>query len=216
MKVQALLDVPRSKIAVCPAGFPEWGRPPRRFKRTGYLLFVGSLEPRKNLARLLTAYEDLVTRVPGLPKLVLAGRLGHGMDDLLERTTRPPLAGHVDRLGYVSDSERQSVYDGARALVLPSLDEGFGMPVLEAMSLGIPVVASNRGALPELVGEAGVLIDPTSAADIAEGCRRMLTDDRLAEDLATRGLARAARFSWRRTAQLVRQAFVEAVESRGI
>ena len=135
---------------------------------------------------------------------------------LLERTTRPPLAGHVDRLGYVSDSERQSVYDGARALVLPSLDEGFGMPVLEAMSLGIPVVASDRGALPELVGEAGVLIDPTSAADIAEGCRRMLTDDRLAEDLATRGLARAARFSWRRTAQLVRQAFVEAVESRGI
>ena len=122
LAVIALLDVPRSKIAVCPAGFPEWGRPPRRFKRTGYLLFVGSLEPRKNLARLLTAYEDLVTRVPGLPKLVLAGRLGHGMDDLLERTTRPPLAGHVDRLGYVSDSERQSVYDGARALVDRCLD----------------------------------------------------------------------------------------------
>ena len=214
-QVEALLHVPRSKIAVCPAGFPEWARAPRGFDRTGYLLFVGSLEPRKNLSQLLTAYEELVTRLPALPRLVLAGRLSDGMNDLLHRTTRPPLVGRVDHLGYVSDAERQSVYEGARALVLPSFDEGFGMPALEAMSLGIPVVASDRGALPELVGDAGILIDPTSEADLAEACRQVLTDDGLAQDLADRGRSRAATFSWRRTAQTVRQAFAEAVGRRG-
>jgi glycosyltransferase involved in cell wall biosynthesis len=94
--------------------------------------------------------------------------------------------------------------------VLPSLEEGFGMPVLEAMSLGIPVVASDRGALPDLLGDAGILIDPTNEAELADACGRVLLEDRLAQHLSMRGRSRAANFSWRHTAAAVRQAFVEA------
>jgi alpha-1,3-rhamnosyl/mannosyltransferase len=126
---------------------------------------------------------------------------------------QPPLAGHVEYLGYLRDDERQRVYAGARVLVLPSHEEGFGMPVLEAMSLGVPVIASGRGALPELVGDAGLLIDPRDTESIVGALDRLLVEVGLAETLGRRGMARSARFRWQHTADAFRAAFQEAVEA---
>src|SRR5262249_59989576 len=115
----------------------------------GYVLFVGTLEPRKNVGGLLEAYARLVQRRPDVPKLVLAGRAIHLSKPWLEALARPPLAGKATHLGYVQDDQREALYKGAAMLVLPSFNEGFGLPVLEAMTVGVPVVASARGAVPE-------------------------------------------------------------------
>ncbi len=213
-EVRRILEVPADHIAVCPPGVPEWLSPARGFDQKGYLLFMGTLEPRKNIRTLLAAYQRLLASGANVPKLALAGKIGPEADACLDSLTKPPLCGNVELLGYVAESERQRVYAGARALVLPSFDEGFGMPVLEAMSLGIPVIASARGALPELVGEAGLLIDPTNEVALCEALARVATNDALAQALASRGRARASLFSWRRTAAAVRQVFIEAVSAR--
>jgi AbrB family looped-hinge helix DNA binding protein len=135
--------------------------------RDGYLLFVGTLEPRKNLGVLLDAYAILLETRTAVPTLVIVGRTTPEAGSWLARIAEPPLAGRVRVLGYISDAERENVYAGARVLILPSLDEGFGLPALEAMSAGVPVVASSRGALPEVVGTGGMLFDPTRPADLA-------------------------------------------------
>src|SRR5919109_357797 len=166
-EVQDRLQVPHEQIAVCPPGLPDWRGAQRHFDRDGYLLFMGTIEPRKNVPGLLDAYSRLVARrlarsgVEGsqVPALMLAGGADAAAHDVLQRVSEPPLAGRVTHLGYVADTDRERVYAGARALVLPSFEEGFGMSALEAMSLGIPVVVSDRGALPALVGDAGLVID---------------------------------------------------------
>lgn len=206
-QVGRMLEVPRERISVCPAGVPEWPAATRGFDRRGYVLFFGTNEPRKNVPGLLAAYRQLSADHPDSPTLVMAGRAGLGPDDLEDA-----LRGRVEHRGYVPDGDRQALYLGARVLVLPSFEEGFGMPVLEAMSLGIPVVVSARGALPELVREAGVIVDPADTSSIAHALRRVLTDDPLADALASRGLARAAEFSWGQTATAVRRAFEAALE----
>jgi glycosyltransferase involved in cell wall biosynthesis len=213
-EVQHLLQVDPERIAVCPPGLPAWRHSPTGFDRSGYLLFVGTTEPRKNVDGLLRAYERLVQRWPDAPRLVLAGKPAADAGGVAERLTQSPLATRVDQLGYVAEEKRQDVYAGARALVLPSFEEGFGMPALEAMSLGIPVVVSNRGALPEVVGDAGLLVDPTDTDALCDSLRRVLADDQLATTLATRGRAHAAPFSWDRTATLVRAAFAAALQRR--
>jgi alpha-1,3-rhamnosyl/mannosyltransferase len=122
----------------------------------------------------------------------------------------------VEYQGYVPDSERQGVYAGARLLVLPSFDEGFGMPVVEAMSLGVPVVASNRGALPEVSGGAAVLVDPEDLGGLSQAMERVLFDGALARRLGEEGLRRAKGFSWARTAELTRAAYRRAIEARRV
>jgi glycosyltransferase involved in cell wall biosynthesis len=117
-------------------------------------------------------------------------------------------------LGYVPDAERENLYASARALVLPSLDEGFGLPVLEAMSAGVPVVASNRGALPEVVGTGGILIDPTRPAELAAALASLITDDAVAAHWGAAGLDRARAFSWSAAATTLRLAYSEAVARR--
>ena len=109
---------------------------------------------------------------------------------------------------------RQALYEGARLLVLPSLDEGFGLPVLEAMATGVPVVAANRGALPEVVGGAGPLIDPESPEDLASAIEKILNDDAFAAACVAKGLARAREFQWATTAELVCDVYRAAVEHR--
>ena len=213
-EVHRAFGVEREKLFVCPPGVPDWQATPRRYDRNGYLLFIGTLEPRKNVPGLLDAYARLLERSPRIPDLVLAGRTGSQSPEILQRISQPPLAGHVEHLGYVSDAVRQQVYARARALVMPSLEEGFGMPVLEAMSLGIPVVTSTRGALPEVAGDAGLLVDPDEPSTLAEALDRVLGDDALCNTLADRGIARASGFSWRHTAAKVRRAFADAVERR--
>jgi glycosyltransferase involved in cell wall biosynthesis len=236
-EVERVLGVPADRIALCPAGAPAWTpRQPR--PADGYLLFFGTLEPRKNIGGLLDAYERLLVggaKAPPpdpmgersyvgrpfkaaesdrLPELVLAGRATAAAQPWLERIERAPLKGAVRHVGYVESSKRQALYEGARLLVQPSFEEGFGLPVLEAMSLGVPVVAANRGSLPELVGDAGPLVDPERPDDIAAAIAGLLADDGYAAACAAKGLARARSFSWERTAHLVVDVYRQAIAQR--
>jgi glycosyltransferase involved in cell wall biosynthesis len=209
------LGVPSRRVVVCPHGAPAWRDPvPARLAADGYVLFMGTLEPRKNVGGLLDAYGRLLARRRDAPKLVLAGSAGSEARPWLEAIGAPPLAGHVEHLGYVGEHDRQRVYAGARVLVLPSHDEGFGMPALEAMSLGVPVIASNRGALPEVVGDTGILVAPDDPEAIAAALERLLRDDELARETGRRGFERAQQFQWTRTAKAVRGAFLQAIAER--
>ena len=178
---------------------------------TGYILFVGTLEPRKNVGGLLESYTRLVQRWPDAPRLVLAGRSVALSKPWLEALTKEPLASKAIHLGYVADSEREALYKGASVLVLPSFNEGFGLPVLEAMTVGVPVIASNRGALPEVLGDAGMLIEPDDPDSLTAALERMLTDTALARRLAARGLRRTRLFDWIGSARALRTAYDEAV-----
>ena len=211
------LGLPDGRVWVCPEGGPEWQPDPAMppGNPTGrYVLFLGTLEPRKNISGLLEAYAALCTRRPETPPLVLAGRATGDAERWLEAITRPPLAGRVEYRGYVPDALRRSLYEGARALVLPSFEEGFGLPVVEAMTLGIPVIASNRGALPEVSGGAAALIDPDDRGSISHALEQVLFDPDLARRLGERGLYRAGAFRWERTAALTREAYEAAIERR--
>ena len=219
------LGVDRERIAVCPAGAPAW-TPLDAVKRDGYLLFFGTLEPRKNVGGLLDAYERLIGGAGGpsagtlgpctrsVPELVLAGKATGDATRWLDRIAKSPLAGHVRHIGYVDPADRRQLYGGARLLVLPSFEEGFGIPALEAMTLGLPVVAANRGALPEVVGDAGILVDPDEPAAIAAGLAKMIDDEPFAKQCAARGLARARSFSWTETAARMVEAYQHAIEHR--
>jgi glycosyltransferase involved in cell wall biosynthesis len=207
--VERELDVPPGRLVVCRPGIPAWVRdaPPRPAEpRDGYVLFIGTLEPRKNVEGLLDAWARLLTDGASLPTLRIAGQVPPGAESLLERLARPPLATHVEHVGFVADDQRRALYDGAQLLVMPSHHEGFGLPVLEAMALGVPVVAARRGALPEVGGDAVRLVDPDDDADIAAGIRSVLSDARLRHDLRARGLARSAGFSWDDAAATLRAA----------
>jgi glycosyltransferase involved in cell wall biosynthesis len=181
---------------------------------TGYILFVGTLEPRKNVGGLLESYTRLVQRWPDAPRLVLAGRTVALSKPWLDALTKEPLASKAVHLGYVADSEREALYKGASVLVLPSFNEGFGLPVLEAMTVGVPVIAANRGALPEVLGDAGMLIDPDDPDSLTAALERMLTDTALARRLAARGLRRTRLFDWLSSARALRTAYDEAVAFR--
>jgi glycosyltransferase involved in cell wall biosynthesis len=213
-EVQRRLGIPPERIFVCSPGAPQW--PPRRgLPPDGYLLFVGTLEPRKNVGALLDAYERTLrgaSKAP--PELVLAGKATADSQRWLARIASPPLAGRVRHIGYVNPDERRALYDGALALVQPSFEEGFGLPVLEAMRVGVPVVAANRGALPEVLGDAGLLVDPDHPDSFAAAIERITVDDDLAARCAARGVERAGTFRWSDTAGRVIGAYREAVARR--
>jgi glycosyltransferase involved in cell wall biosynthesis len=213
-EVERVLGVPAERIALCPPGAPEW-TPRQTTPKDGYVLCFGTLEPRKNIGGLLDAYERLVSGTPtGIPELVLAGRATADAQPWLERIERAPLKGLVRHVGYVDSSKRQALYEGARLLVQPSFEEGFGLTVLEAMSLGVPVVAARRGSLPEVVGDAGPLVDPERPEDIAAAIAYLLSDAEFAAACATRGLARARTFDWARTAHHVVDVYRQAIAHR--
>ena len=214
--VERTLGVPKARIFVCSPGPPSWrmlGRAPN-IPPEGYVLFVGTLEARKNVGALLDAYARLIERDGRTPPLVIAGRTTPDAAAWLERFSQPPLAGRVRHLGYVPDADRENTYAGARLFVMPSRNEGFGIPVLEAMSAGVPVVAADRGALPEMLGDAGTIVDPDDAEALAAAMHRMLTDEPFAAVCAQRGLARAREFSWDRAALTLRPAYETALANR--
>ncbi len=163
----------------------------------GYLLFMGTIEPRKNLPRLLQAVELAGSRIG---PLVIAGADGWGSDEVTRHIEKLQRAGRLSYLGYVPDDVRPALINGARSFVYPSLYEGFGLPVLEAMACGVPVLASNVSSLPEVVGDAAVLVDPQDVDAIAREMARLWQDEALRRELAARGLERARAFSWERTA----------------
>lgn len=212
-EVERHLGIPQNRITICAPGAPAWrarANPPR----DGYVLFVGTLDARKNIGGLLDAYERLIDLRKSVPDLVLAGRAIDESRSWLERIGRPPLAGHVRHIGYLDPANRRALYEGARLLVQPSFEEGFGLPVLEAMTIGVPVVAADRGALPEVLGEAGALVDPEDAEALSAAIERVLDDDALAGASAAKGIARAHTFNWERTARLVYDAYHRAVEHK--
>jgi glycosyltransferase involved in cell wall biosynthesis len=214
--VVSRLGVPADRVYVCPFGAPDWqslGRQPN-VPADGYFLFVGTLVARKNLRTLLDAYERVLSATPGCPRLVLAGAPTADATPWLERIATAPLAGRVTHLGYVREADREQLYAGARALILPSFDEGFGVPALEAMAAGVPVIASNRGALPEVIDQAGTLLDPADVDGFAAAMERVASDDSWASAQGAAGLGRAATFTWRSTAQRLRQAYLDAVARR--
>ncbi len=177
------------------------------------MLFFGTLEPRKNVGALLDAYERLANR-RALPPLVLAGKTTTESDLWLRRIAHAPLAGLVRHIGYVPLDGREALYTGALALVQPSFEEGFGMPVLEAMSIGVPVIASNRGALPEVVGDAGCLFDPDDPDALACAIERLIDNPAEAGAAAARGLERSRLFTWKAMAAKTVTAYQAAIERR--
>ena len=207
--VVSSLNVGRDRIVVCRPGVPSWIGAPvdRRPPEDGYVLFVGTLEPRKNLGALLDAWVDLAARLPRLPRLRVAGGVRPGGEAWVERMRRAPLAAHVDYVGYVVGADRRAMYEGARLVVLPSFHEGFGLPVLEAMSLGIPVVTSNRGALPEVVGDAGLMVEAEDRRALADAIHAVLTDEDRAAAMSARGVARAREYDWDRAARALYDAY---------
>jgi glycosyltransferase involved in cell wall biosynthesis len=210
------LGVEPDRIYICPPGAPTWrtlGREPN-VPEDGCILFLGTLEPRKNIGVLLDAYTRVLAHRPTLPRLVLAGRATAAASEWLARLRTAPLAGRVTHLGYVPDANREELYRSARVLVMPSLDEGFGLPALEAMSAGVPVIVSSRGSLPEVVGDAGMQIDPTNVDALADAIERAVADRDWAMQSARAGLARARTFTWERSARTLHRAYVDAVARR--
>ena len=177
--------------------------------RSDFLLVVATLEPRKNLARLVRAYAALPEATKQRHPLVIVGARGW-LNGELERTLAPlEASGAVRRLGYVDESELPILYAGAYAFAFPSLYEGFGLPVLEAMASGAPVLTSNVSSLPEVAGDAEALVDPYSPEAIADGIYRVLTDVDLRRALRRKGLARARQFSWETSVRRVREIYGE-------
>ena len=173
-----------------------------------YLLFLGTIEPRKNVGRLLDA---VIAAGPEVGPLVLAGGLGWGNDELRPRIADLTKRGRVRAIGYVSEALRASLLGGARALVYPSLYEGFGLPPLEAMACGTPVVTSGVSSLPEVVGDAALLVNPLDVDQLAGAIERLWHDEPLRADLRARGLARSQQFTWERTARLTLDVYAAAL-----
>jgi glycosyltransferase involved in cell wall biosynthesis len=195
-EVERRFGVPAERIFVASPGAPRW--PPRPGAApAGPILFMGTLEPRKNVGTLLAAYAELLKSTPGAPDLWLAGGATAAAAQWLRAIAEPPLAGHVKHLGYIQSDRRYDLYAQASMLVLPSHLEGFGIPVLEAMAVGVPVIVSNRGALPEVTGGAAQVVEPEDARGIADAMRRYLDDPGGAAARAIRGgLTRAGQYSW--------------------
>ncbi len=168
-----------------------------------YLLFVSTVQPRKNVARLLEAFVAAREALPlgTLPTLVLAGKWGWLTEQIERRAAELEIAHAVQFIGYVPDADLPTLLSGALAYINPSLYEGFGMTVLEAQACGTPVLASNASSLPEVVGDAGILVDPYDVSALAEGIVRLVTDTALRAQLRERGLRHVAGWTWKRTAR---------------
>jgi len=170
-----------------------------------YALYLGNVMPHKNLLRLVDAFAAAARHGPG--RLVLRGRgKPRHVEALRARIASHGLEARVDWQPYADVASLPALYRGARMLLLPSLYEGFGLTALEAMACGTPVITSATSSLPEVVGDAALLVDPADTGALAEAIARLFADDRLAKDLAARGLARARLFSWERTGRLVQAA----------
>jgi glycosyltransferase involved in cell wall biosynthesis len=180
----------------------ELARAKQKYGLSGaYVLGVGSIQPRKNLVRLMEGYALLLKKGVDLPPLVLAGRKAWLSDETVEANVYQTIKDKVIFTGFVPDEDLPTLYSGATCFVYPSFFEGFGLPPLEAMQCGTPVIAGDRTSLPEVVGDAAILVDPYSVEAIAAALEKVLADPRLRADLRQRGLERAKSFSWDRTAR---------------
>jgi glycosyltransferase involved in cell wall biosynthesis len=194
-QVEECLAVESSRIRVIPHGVHVPSQAPNA-TRQDLVLFVGAIQRRKNVRGLVRAFE----RMPASWRLTLAGAAdGFGAAEELQAVESSPRRSDIDVLGYVTQAELDALYRRARIFAFPSLDEGFGMPVLEAMANSVPVITSQRSALPEVAGDAAVLVNPDDPEEIAAALVRLASDQALCDFLARRGRERALQFSWEST-----------------
>lgn len=220
--IVARLGIAPAKVTVIPVALGAEFRPQlltdavklRYGIASPYILYLGNFMPHKNLPRLLRAYAALPGTLRAGHALVLAGGDRVGRPTLEALAARLGVADRVMFPGLVDDRDLPALYAGAAVFVLPSLEEGFGLPALEAMACGAPVVTSNRGALPEVVGDAGLMVDAEREAEIAGAMVRALTDPRLRDDLRQRWLVRAPLYSSARTADRVLALLRDVTEGR--
>ncbi|MCD6361151.1 MAG: glycosyltransferase family 4 protein, partial [Armatimonadetes bacterium] len=216
-------DVPAGDITVTPNALGEGFTAPGKQQMEDtlarlevsrpYALFVGVLQPRKNIVRIVRAFMRARAEHSLPHQLVIAGKVGWKSGRILETVASAEAAGAVRRLGYVDDADLPALYAGADVFVFPTLYEGFGIPVLEAFACDTPVLASDTGALPEVAGDAALLVPPADEEAIAEGIVRLISDSRLRERMIAAGRARLERYSWRRTALLTLAAYERAVSA---
>jgi len=180
-----------------------------------FILFVGTLEPGKNIPRLVEAFRRLKSRCCIPHKLVIVGPRGWGTKPILKTIENSALKDEIWITGFIPELDLPYVYNAADLFVFPSLYEGFGLPPLEAMACGTPVVASNVPALPEIVGEAALLVDPYDIDELASAMERVLRDKQLRERMVGKGMERARGFSWKKTAEIVAEAFRKVEEGNG-
>jgi glycosyltransferase involved in cell wall biosynthesis len=191
------------------ASFRRQRRLPDRF-----ILFLGTLEPRKNVQGLVRAYARWREVETNVPKLVVAGGKGWHYDQIFAEVERLNLAGEVIFPGYVAQDELPLWYNAADLFVYPSRFEGFGLPVIEAMSCGTPVVTTTASSLPEVAGDAALLVSPNDETELAEAMRRALTDQNLRQTMIAKGYDRAATFSWERTAHQTVAVYRRALDGK--
>jgi glycosyltransferase involved in cell wall biosynthesis len=200
----SLLNVPEEKITVQPHGvssrfFAQGDNLSLAGLPSDYILFVGTLEPRKNINTLLSAY----SRMKDAPPLVLAGKIGWLFEDTLQRIYQMQALGmRIIHRDDITDEALPALYRGASVVVLPSHYEGFGFPVLEAMACGTPVIASDISSLPEVVGDAGLLLPPDDIDAWRDGIEHALTDSAWRTEMIQRGLKQASLFTWEQSAQI--------------
>jgi glycosyltransferase involved in cell wall biosynthesis len=213
-------SVQASKVTVIPSGYDKNCRlmdrnsellieVQKRYKLPfKYILSFATFEPRKNLLSVIEAYEEFIKQNPDSPyDLVLAGSPGWEKRALYTRIRTSILRSRIHAIGFVEDTEKPAVYNLASVFVYPSFYEGFGFPPLEAMACGVPVIVSHSSSLPEIVGEAGILIDPYRPQEIFDAFEAILKDKELHDTLRTRGLERCVRYSWARTSSEILELF---------
>ena len=219
--LEELLAVPADRVDVVPLGVSARFSPRTRDEQAQarralglperFLLFVGTHEPRKNLGRLVRAWESVSGEIE--EDLVLAGRRGWRCEGLLDQCARSPHAARIHLPGHVAEEQLPALLSSATAFVWPSLYEGFGLPPLEAMACGTPVITADSSSLPEVMGDAALLVAPRDIEALAEALRRVCLQAALHEALREQGLARAAQFTWENTARLTLDSYARALES---
>jgi len=204
-QVRDLLKVEQTRIRVVHHGVRPPSKPAPSASREKLILFVGAIQHRKNLVRLVEAFEQ----VSNGWKLVLAGSSGFGAEEILQRIQSSPRSADIEVSGYVAPEHLEELYSHASVFAFPSLDEGFGMPVLEAMSRGVPVLTSNTSALPEVSGDAALLVDPADVDSIAHGLQSLMEDEGLRADLIRKGFEHSSQFTWEKAVEKTWQVYRE-------
>ncbi len=218
-EIHKLLHIPREKISVvynaasCSPETDPFETVAEKYQiHRPYILYVGTIEPRKNLVRLIHAFSQL-RKEYGIPhQLVLTGGRGWNCEDIYRTAKESAPGNEAVFTGYVSQGEKNTLYQNANVFVFLSLYEGFGIPPLEAMAFGCPVVCSNAASLPEVVGEAARLVDPLDEADIAQGIWDVLSDGGYASRLVERGYQQAKKFTWEASAKKLTEICREVLE----
>lgn len=227
IQISEYFDIPKGKINVIPLGvnkrwfqeFPEsiFANVTAKYNlKKNYFLFVGTFQPRKNISRLIEAYLSLPDGVKKNTPLVLVGRAGWGSDDIVHKLSSNHFGNSIRWLNHVPYEDLLPLVKSARALVYPTLFEGFGLPVLEAFASKVPVVTSNTTSVPEVAGDAALLIDPTDSSSIAIGMQKIIEHPTLSSDLIEKGYLRALDYSWEKTAMKTIDVYRQVLRERSL